>query len=385
MTALLLALGTASSLGLSRFAYGLLVPGMADDLGWSLAEVGLIGTANGFGYLIGAATTAHLVRRTGNPRAFRWAMVMTAVTLTASATSGDLIFQAVVRSMAGAAGAVVFITGGVIASQQPSRMAVPIYFAGTGVGIVFASLTIPAIGGEWRLGWLLLGIAAAAATLFSWAAAGRGTDVPQGTGRARIRPMWGAALAYFLFAAGYITYITFLSAFLVERETPPWLVMLFWAALGAAVIAAPVIWSRALSAWPVRRVLVALLAVLSGGAGLALVSPAPIVMFASVLIYGGTFMGVPAAITALIKTSVSPSNATATLSTFTVVFALGQFVGPWLAGRAADTGWTGATLAWTAVLSALAALTALLALRRRPAEPPLAQAEPTGDRRRSRA
>ena len=33
-----LALGTASALGLARFAYGLLVPAMRTDLHWSLAR-----------------------------------------------------------------------------------------------------------------------------------------------------------------------------------------------------------------------------------------------------------------------------------------------------------------------------------------------------------
>lgn len=53
-----LALGTASALGLARFAYGLLVPAMRNDLGWSLAQAGAVTTANGLGYLAGAVTTA---------------------------------------------------------------------------------------------------------------------------------------------------------------------------------------------------------------------------------------------------------------------------------------------------------------------------------------
>ena len=47
MQALRLSLGTASALGFARFAYGLLLPAMRDDLHWSLAEAGAMNTANG--------------------------------------------------------------------------------------------------------------------------------------------------------------------------------------------------------------------------------------------------------------------------------------------------------------------------------------------------
>src|SRR6516225_9351193 len=47
-----LALGTASALGLARFAYGLILPAMRSELGWSLAQAGALTTANAVGYLL---------------------------------------------------------------------------------------------------------------------------------------------------------------------------------------------------------------------------------------------------------------------------------------------------------------------------------------------
>jgi len=44
-----LALGPAVSNGFSRFAYGLVLPAMRDDLGWSYTEAGGINTANALG------------------------------------------------------------------------------------------------------------------------------------------------------------------------------------------------------------------------------------------------------------------------------------------------------------------------------------------------
>ena len=60
--ALALSLGAALSLGIARFAYGLLLPPMRADLQWSYALAGAMNTANAVGYLIGALLTPALLR-----------------------------------------------------------------------------------------------------------------------------------------------------------------------------------------------------------------------------------------------------------------------------------------------------------------------------------
>ncbi|MGP3911529.1 YbfB/YjiJ family MFS transporter [Nonomuraea sp. 10N515B] len=359
-----LALGTASALGLARFAYGLLVPAMRDDLHWSLAEAGVMSAANGLGYLLGALVTPAVRRRLGTAGTFRWGMILIVVALAASAVSGDHLVLLTARAAAGVAGALVFIAGGVIAARIAtgisSGVPITVYFAGTGLGIVVSGATIPALGDRWQLAWAGLSVAAGLATLVSWAAADTGEDreAPAATaGRARVRPLWRTALAYLLFAAGYITYITFLSAYLAERHLPVAQVTLTWTVLGVAVMAAPSLWSRPITQWPGDRALAALLAVLAGGAALALASSELPVILASAVVYGATFMAVPAAVTALIRNGTPPADWTATLAAFTTLFAAGQTAGPWIAGILADHTSTEATLAWTAILCAAAAAT----------------------------
>jgi predicted MFS family arabinose efflux permease len=354
-----LALGTASALGLARFAYGLLLPAMRNDLRWSLGQAGAMSAANGLGYLLGALVTGVVVHRLGVAAAFRWGMVLTAVALAATALSGDFGALLAARTAAGVTGAVVFVTGGVIASRLAAHAGsgtpIGIYFAGTGLGIVLGGATVPALGTQWRIAWIGLGVAAGLAALLSWTAARTDGDAPAATaGRARMRPLWRAALAYLLFAAGYITYITFLSAYLVERNAPVGQVVLTWTALGLAVVLAPALWSRPLTR-PGGTALAASLAVLGAGAALALVSDAPLVVLASAIVYGATFMSVPAAVTALIRRTIPPADWTATLAGFTTLFAVGQTVGPWIAGLLADHTSTDATVAWTAVLCTTAA------------------------------
>ncbi|GAB2866027.1 YbfB/YjiJ family MFS transporter [Actinocorallia aurea] len=383
--AIRLAFGTASALGLARFAYGLLLPAMRDDLGWSLAQAGALSAANGFGYLLGALITPLAVRRAGDAAAFRGSMTLTAAALAATSATGSYPVLLALRTAAGLTGAVVFITGGVIAARLAARAAsgapLTLYFAGTGLGIALGGAVVPALGGHWRAAWLLLGAAGAVATAVSWSAARAGAADRSAaqTGRARIRPLWRVAVAYLLFAAGYITYITFLSAYLADLRAPVVQVSLVWTVLGLAVVAAPALWSGPLTTWPGGRALAVLLALLGGGAALALLSPARPVVFASALVYGATFMCVPAAVTALIRGRTPSGDWTATLSAFTVLFALGQTAGPWLAGVLADRTSTDATLAWTAVLCAAAALVAAT-VRPAPASRPPVPADRTASR-----
>ncbi|CAL9543072.1 hypothetical protein SUDANB95_04237 [Actinosynnema sp. ALI-1.44] len=345
-----LSLGTASALGFARFAYGLVLPGMRADLGWTLAEAGAMSTANGLGYLVGALATAPLVRRLGTTAAFRWGMAVTALTLAGTAVSADFTVLLVLRAASGVSGAVVFVTGGVIAARANALTA---YFAGAGLGIVASGATIPALGGHWRVVWLGMGLAAALATAISWTAA-RTEDAPgNAKGKADLRALAPVAVAYALFAVGYITYITFLSAHLADRGTPVVGVALTWTVLGLAVVCAPVLWDRPLRTWPGGRALAAVLALLGASAVLALVGA----VVPSAVLYGLTFMCVPAAVTVLIKARAA--DPTATLAAFTTVFAAGQTVGPWLAGLVADRTSTDAALVWTAVLCWAGAVVAL--------------------------
>ena len=61
--ALVLSLGAAVSLGVTRFAYGLLLPPMRQALDWSYTLAGAMNTANAAGYLLGALLMPCLLQR----------------------------------------------------------------------------------------------------------------------------------------------------------------------------------------------------------------------------------------------------------------------------------------------------------------------------------
>ena len=364
-----LALGTASALGLARFAYGLILPAMRSELGWSLAQAGALTTANAVGYLLGAVVAAPAARRLSLAVTFRLGMVVTAAALAATAATSSYPVLLLTRAAAGLAGTLVFITGGVIASHTAAstRSAAPltIYYSGAGLGIALSGAAIPALLGQhpgrWPLAWAGLAAAAALAAIFSWTAARGSHQATTALLDLRyIARLWQPATAYLLFAAGYIAYITFLPAYLAAHRASITQITVTWALLGLAAVAAPVLWSWPISTWPRAAALAASLAVLSTAAAAALAGAAPLAVTGSAIGYGASFLAVPAAITALIRAATQPSEWTGALAAFTVVFAAGQTAGPYLAGALADRYGTGATLAWTAALCAAGAALSIL-------------------------
>ena len=203
---------------------------------------------------------------------------------------------------------------------------VSIYFAGAGLGIAVSGTVIPPLlshhPGRWPLAWAGLAAAAGLAAVFSWTAAAddakagsgadrTGADRANGNGVAApladwrpVAAMWRVSVAYLLFAAGYIAYITFLSAYLTAHHASVTQVAVTWAALGVAAIAEPVLWSRPLRAWPGARALAAALAALSAAAAVAIISADPAVVIVSAIGYGVSFLVVPAAITGLVHAAV---------------------------------------------------------------------------------
>jgi len=351
---------------------------MRADLGWNLAQAGALTTANGLGYLAGALAAAPVARWLTETVTFRLGMVLTAAALALTATTSSFSWLLVTRAAAGVSGALVFIAGGVLAARnaagRESAAPLAVYFAGGGLGIVVSGVAIPPLLSQhpnrWPLAWAGLAGAAALAALVSWTAAsptaaGPSADASElGPGPALPGPaaplfdaaalgrLWRVTAAYLLFAAGYIAYITFLSAYLAAHRAGVVQVAVTWALLGLAAVLAPALWSRPIHAWPGTTALAAALAALAAAAAVALISVAPAVIAISAVGYGASFLAVPAAVTRVTQTATPRARWTAALAAFTAVFAIGQTAGPYLAGVLADHYGVGATLVWTAALCA---------------------------------
>jgi predicted MFS family arabinose efflux permease len=362
--ALALALGAAVSLGITRFAYGLLLPTMREDLGWSYTLAGAMNTFNAVGYLLGALATPWLLRRTAPTTLLLGGSVLATVFMALSGffiTATPLLLQ---RLLAGLASALVFIAGGLLAARlgarQPKRSGflLGIYYGGTGLGIVFSALGVPwvlerAAGmvHAWTWAWWGLALLCALATvLLAWparvlsvdggpvtASPVAGATATSMAGRVfRARDFSFALAGYTGFGVGYIGYMTFVIALLREQGSSSADITLYYALLGVAVMASSRIWAGLLDRHRNGQALARLNALL----GVAAIIPAfttawPLVL-ASGLLFGGVFLSVVASTTALVRHNLPPAQWAAGISAFTIVFAAGQIVGPTVVGFIAD-------------------------------------------------
>ena len=170
--AAVLSLGAAVSLGITRFAYGLLLPTMRADLGWGYTLAGAMNTLNALGYLLGALATPWLLKRLNTVTLLVFGSLLASVFMAGSGFFTDAPSLLVQRLLAGVASALVFIAGGLLAARlgalAPAHMGLllGVYYGGTGVGIVVSALLVPAMlqaasGVQHGWAWAWWGLAAA--------------------------------------------------------------------------------------------------------------------------------------------------------------------------------------------------------------------------------
>ena len=362
--ALALSLGAAVSLGITRFAYALLLPPMRADLGWSYTLAGGMNTVNALGYLLGALATPWLLRRWAPGGVLLCGAALASLFMGLCGFFLDAAPLLVQRLLAGVASALVFVAGGLMAARlgalapQRGGLLLGLYYGGTGWGISLSALLVPWVleraphPHAWTWAWWALAVACVLATaVLVWPVrvlrrldaaaqpavqAAAAVPLPQGQGVFSARAMAPALVGYGLFGVGYIGYMTFVVALLREQGASAAAVTLFYALLGLAVVLSSRIWAGLLDRSRGGQAL----AVLCGLLGVTTVLPAVTsvwpVMLASGLLFGGVFLSVVASTTALVRHNLAPAQWALGISAFTVVFAAGQIVGPTVVGLIAD-------------------------------------------------
>jgi predicted MFS family arabinose efflux permease len=381
-----LALGTAVSLGIARFAYALLLPAMRADLGWSYLTSGAMNTVNAAGYLAGALLTPLCLRRASARAVFVGGSLATAAALLGHGlvTSDEALFA--MRFLAGAVSAAAFIAGGLLAARlavapvagrraSHAGLVLGIYYGGAGIGIVAAALGVPmflgrAVAHAWQGAWIGLAGFALVATLLA-AASTRSLREPKPmhlSSEHRPRFAWTAFMAvlvaYLLFGVGYIGYMTFVITLLREAHFAAGLTTAFFALLGLAVVVSPWIWAGMLQRSRGGGAFALLSALLALATLLPVVSAQAVAVFASGLLFGGVVLSLVASTTSLIRHNLSAPEWPSAITAFTIVFAAGQIVGPSLVGVIADR--FGGLRAGFACSAAVLAVAALAALGQRP-------------------
>jgi predicted MFS family arabinose efflux permease len=144
-------------------------------------------------------------------------------------------------------------------------------------------------------------------------------------------------VAYGLFGAGYIAYATFIIAYLRGAEGfTSGDITRFWLIFGLSSIAAVFAWGRILGRLRGGWGLVATLSVLTIGTAAPLLWSTPAGAYLSAILFGGSFLAVLVAVASFARRAFKPHAVTGAIGTLTVVFGIGQCIGPVLSGALAD-------------------------------------------------
>ena len=383
-----LALGVTVTNGFARFAYGLLLPAMKSEMGWTYAQAGWLNTANALGYIGGALLTMLLIRRVPPTRLFAIGVVTTTLALLATGLNAALWWQTAWRIAAGVLGAMSFSTAGTLAAglfqgdARRNALAIAILFGtGGGLGIVLAGAALPLMlhvwgPASWPMGWVVIGaISLCSAPLSLWAASQLHVPAlarPIKAAPLPVRRMLPELAGYAGFGLGYIVYLTFLSAWMTEQRASPGFIALVWVVLGTSICLSPFVWRRMLARHASGLPLALILSCIAVGSALPVVLPNGPVLLVSAVVFGLSVFMAPGAVTNFARQNLPSPAWGRAISLFTLVFAVAQTAGPYGAGLVADlSGNIGVSLLAAAGLLLIGAALAML---QRPLREPAPQA-----------
>ena len=356
LLAALLSLGVTVSNSFARFAYALVLPAMRGELGWNYVQSGWLNTANAIGYLIGAILTRLVIRRTGNRRLFIGGLLLTALAVLATGLTRDLAWLGFWRMLSGVTGAAAFVSGGalsanvVVGRPQFSSTTTAIYFAGGGVGFILCGVAIPLLldasgPSAWPQAWIWMGVAGVAmCAICAWAAMQidePNIETPSASNDSLatsqgVKHLGAGLIAYALFGLGYIAYMTFVIAWMRDHGAGTGQVIAVWCAFGVASLLGPWLWRGPLQTWLPAQMMAAAIAMLAVGALLPLLHAGSVSLFASAVLFGTSMWNIPGSVTNLAKRALPKQAWGSAVATFTIVFSMGQIIGPVATGWLAD-------------------------------------------------
>ena len=371
-----LGLSVAAGNGLARFAYALVLPAMRTDLQWSYAEAGWLGTANALGYILGAVSGYLLLQRLRPSQLFTLGLLLTVSALLLTGLRAEQLWLSSTRVAAGVGTAWTFACGGALVAAryqdhpQLGGTATGMFFAGGGIGIALAGICVNPLlahtgSSGWPTAWLVLGLLATCVSLWPMLEAQRigGNANTKASEALDLRGLWPSLGSYFLVACGYIVYMTFIFAWMSDQQLSWHLGTAVWLVLGGAAAVSPFVWRRALDTWHPGATLSATALAMLLGTLLPVLSANLASVLVSAASFGVSIFIAPAAVAVMIRKTMKPTQWARGMIFYTVLFAIGQAIGPVLSGWVADHSSLNASMGFASALLGIAAALALTGMK----------------------
>ncbi|MGI9422045.1 MAG: YbfB/YjiJ family MFS transporter [Hyphomicrobiaceae bacterium] len=333
------------SMGIGRFAFTPILPMMQSEGLLSVGDGGVLASVHFIGYAMGAVLSWRL---TWSPRSVL-VLSLAAIALSTIAmglTNAYGIWLAA-RWVAGVCSALVLVavsTQFVKVLAQSGRLELEgVVFAGVGGGTALVGLMtlwLMAVNAPSRIGWLVFGFATLAVTVAVYVLIANQTFVgpTDSDERTRSAPrlVWQVILPYGAMGAGYIIPATYLPIMAQQAIASPMVFGWSWPIFGGAAAMSTVVAARLYGTFSNRQIWIASQLVMGLGLLIPALSSHIVAIIVGGLCVGGTFMVVTMAGLKEAHNIGGTSGAQHHIAAMTVAFALGQIIGPALAGWAYD-------------------------------------------------
>lgn len=332
------------AMGIGRFAYTPILPIMQQDLSFSDTAAGYVASSNYAGYLLGAVLAGVLPIKRHRTFLLRFHLIISILTTIFMGFTNSLIFWNILRFLSGFASAFVLVlASGIVLDTLASINKTHwsgIFYGGVGFGIFLSSILIPMLNEpfHWEGTWIGLATVSGFLAFFVWIWL---TDTTQTAGKKEIKEAdiqtppikwlpW-LTVAYGLEGLGYIVTGTFIVS--IAEKSPSFHsdATLVWLVAGLAAIPSCILWSFLANKRGYVESLILAMIFQAIGIVIPVFWVTQTGILTSGLLFGATFMGITSLATTLGR-QMNPTKSSRIIGSLTAVYAVGQLIGPSLAG-----------------------------------------------------
>lgn len=335
------------AMGIGRFSYTVILPYMQEAFEFSRATAGYLATSNYLGYLVGAWVAGRLPL--GNKRILflQITLVISILTTAFMGFTNAIIIWYLLRFISGVVSAFIFVViTSLILDQLASSSHMHLsglFYSGVGIGIALSAVIVSPIQAvfHWNGTWIVLALFSI--VLFVLIVLFIKPITPSKQLMEKIISqktppqswMKWLIIAYSLEGLGYIVTGTFIVSIAQESTSFHGDAAFVWFVVGVAAIPSCIVWSKLAQRYGYVKILLISMLLQAIGIVLPALATNSMTLYASAFIFGATFMGITTVCTTLAR-KLAPVNSHQMIGYLTAGYALGQMIGPSIAGTLAS-------------------------------------------------
>ncbi|PFL24545.1 MFS transporter [Bacillus cereus] len=332
--------------GFARMAYGVILPFMQEGLQISTSQSGMLGKIIFLGYLLTVGTSGILTIRLGAKSVLLIGSWLVVISLIGLAFVSSFWIAAIFMLCSGAGSALVYtplmsITVGWFPEKRGTAMG--LLLSGAGIGMLFSGIIVPYIVRtfpeySWRSSWLLFCVITCIVVFFASIVL-KNPEVTEDEGERnnksflwKTKELYIIAWMYFIIGVVYLIPNLYQTSFMIDNGISAPISGTVYAIAGMFSIVGAPVWGLISDRIGIKKTLCIALLLAVIGDMIPIIFGHIIGFIMSAIIWGSSLGGILLLIQVAASKQVSPKYVSMAISFISVFYAVGQMIGPGLAG-----------------------------------------------------